>query len=128
MNDRSCMVDVARFFMDFCRDESCGKCIPCRVGTSQMLRMLERIANGSALMEDLDKLRELAVMVQDSSLCGLGFTSPNPVLSTLRYFREEYEAHIKERRCPAGVCSLNEVPLTKLVEELPRRVKAAAKS
>lgn len=128
MNDRSCMVDVARFFMDFCRDESCGKCIPCRVGTSQMLRMLERIVNGSALMEDLDKLRELAVMVQDSSLCGLGFTSPNPVLSTLRYFREEYEAHIKERRCPAGVCSLNEVPLTKLVEELPRRVKAAAKS
>ena len=128
MNDRSCMVDVARFFMDFCKDESCGKCIPCRVGTSQMLRMLEKICNGSALMEDLDKLQELGKMVQDTSLCGLGFTSPNPVLSTLRYFREEYEAHIKQRQCPVGVCLMNEVPLTKLVEELPRRIKEAAKS
>jgi bidirectional [NiFe] hydrogenase diaphorase subunit len=128
MNDKSCMVDVARFFMDFCRDESCGKCIPCRVGTTQMLRMLERICNGSAVMEDLDKLQELAKMVQDTSLCGLGFTSPNPILSTLRYFREEYEAHIRENRCPVGVCPMNDVPLAKLVEELPRRIKEAGKS
>jgi bidirectional [NiFe] hydrogenase diaphorase subunit len=119
---------VARFFMDFCRDESCGKCIPCRVGTSQMLRILERICNGSALMEDLEKLRELGRMVQDTSLCGLGFTSPNPALSTLRYFREEYEAHIKERRCPVGVCTVNEAPLARLVEELPRRIRESAKS
>ena len=128
MNDKSCMVDVARFFMDFCRDESCGKCIPCRAGTPQMLRMLERICNGSAEMADLDKLQELGKMVQDTSLCGLGFTSPNPILSTLRYFREEYEAHIKEYRCPVGVCPMNDVPLAKLVEELPRRIKEAAKS
>lgn len=127
MNDRSCMVDVARFFMDFCRDESCGKCIPCRVGTSQMLRLLERICNGSAVMEDLDKLQELAVMVQDTSLCGLGFTSPNPTLSTLRYFREEYEAHIRDRKCPVGVCAMNEVPLRELVHELPRRIREAGK-
>lgn len=127
MNDRSCMVDVARFFMDFCRDESCGKCIPCRVGTSQMLRLLERICNGSAIMEDLDKLQELAVMVQDTSLCGLGFTSPNPTLSTLRYFREEYEAHIRDRKCPVGVCAMNEVPLRELVHELPRRIREAGK-
>ncbi|MDD2319207.1 MAG: NADH-ubiquinone oxidoreductase-F iron-sulfur binding region domain-containing protein, partial [Geobacteraceae bacterium] len=128
MNDRSCMVDVARFFMDFCRDESCGKCIPCRVGTSQMLRMLEKICNGSAVMEDLDKLRELAEMVQDTSLCGLGFTSPNPTLSTLRYFREEYEAHIRDRKCPVGVCVMTEVPLRELVTELPRRIREEAKS
>lgn len=127
MNDRSCMVDVARFFMDFCRDESCGKCIPCRVGTSQMLRILERICNGSAVMEDLDKLQELAVMVQDTSLCGLGFTSPNPTLSTLRYFREEYEAHIRDRKCPVGVCAMNEAPLRELVHELPRRIREAGK-
>jgi bidirectional [NiFe] hydrogenase diaphorase subunit len=128
MNDRSCMVDVARFFMDFCRDESCGKCIPCRVGTSQMLRILERICNGSAVMEDLDKLRELAEMVQDTSLCGLGFTSPNPTLSTLKYFREEYEAHIRGRKCPVGVCVMNEAPLRELVTELPRRIREAGKS
>ncbi len=128
MNDRSCMVDVARFFMDFCRDESCGKCIPCRVGTSQMLRILERICNGSAVMEDLDKLRELAEMVQDTSLCGLGFTSPNPTLSTLKYFREEYEAHIRDRKCPVGVCVMSEAPLRELVTELPRRIREAGKS
>jgi len=126
MNDRSCMVDVARFFMDFCRDESCGKCIPCRVGTTQMLRLLEKICNGSAVMEDLDKLRELAEMVQDTSLCGLGFTSPNPTLSTLKYFREEYEAHIRDRKCPVGVCIMNEVPLRELVTELPRRIREEA--
>ena len=122
------MVDVARFFMDFCRDESCGKCVPCRVGTSQMLRILEKICNGSAVMADLEKLQEMGKMVQDTSLCGLGFTSPNPVLSTLRYFREEYEAHIRERRCPVGVCQIKEVPLAELVKELPRRIREAAKS
>lgn len=127
MNDRSCMVDVARFFMDFCRDESCGKCIPCRVGTSQMLRILERICNGSAVMGDLDTLEELAVMVQDTSLCGLGFTSPNPTLSTLKYFREEYEAHIRDRKCPVGVCVMDEVPLRELIHELPRRIRESGK-
>ncbi len=128
MNERSCMVDVARFFMDFCRDESCGKCIPCRVGTSQMLGYLEKICNGSAVMEDLEKLRELAEMVQATSLCGLGFTSPNPTLSTLRYFREEYEAHIRERKCPVGVCVMGEVPLRELAAELPRRIRDGSKT
>lgn len=128
MNDRSCMVDVARFFMDFCRDESCGKCIPCRVGTTQMLRLLEKICNGSAVMEDLDTLLELAEMVQETSLCGLGFTSPNPTLSTLKYFREEYEAHIRDRKCPVGVCVMDEVPLRELVTELPRRIREEAGS
>jgi bidirectional [NiFe] hydrogenase diaphorase subunit len=128
MNDRSCMVDVARFFMDFCRDESCGKCIPCRVGTLQMLRLLEKVCNGSAVMEDLDALEELAEMVQDTSLCGLGFTSPNPTLSTLRYFRQEYEAHIRDRKCPVGVCAINEVPLRELVTELSRRIRQKAGS
>jgi bidirectional [NiFe] hydrogenase diaphorase subunit len=93
-----------------------------------MLGYLEKICNGSAVMEDLEKLRELAEMVQDTSLCGLGFTSPNPTLSTLRYFREEYETHIRDRRCPVGVCVMNEVPLRELVAELPRRIRERAKA
>jgi NADH:ubiquinone oxidoreductase subunit F (NADH-binding)/(2Fe-2S) ferredoxin/NAD-dependent dihydropyrimidine dehydrogenase PreA subunit len=104
MDEDSCMVDVARFFMEFCCDESCGKCPPCRVGTRQLLNILERICRGEADLEDLDRLEKLAAVVKDASLCGLGQTAPNPVLTTLRYFRDEYIAHIVEKRCPALVC------------------------
>ena len=97
MDDKSCMPDVAKFFMQFCMDESCGKCVPCRVGTVQMHRILERITSGSATMDDLTLLEELCTMVRETSLCGLGQSAPNPVLSTLRYFREEYETHIRDR-------------------------------
>ena len=104
MDEDSCMVDVARFFMEFCCEESCGKCPPCRVGTRQMLTILERICNGQGELDDIRKLEDLAAMVKDTSLCGLGQTAPNPVLTTLRYFRDEYMAHIVEKRCPARVC------------------------
>ncbi len=104
MDEDSCMVDVARFFMEFCCDESCGKCPPCRVGTRQMLNLLDKICNGDAELQDLDRLEQLAAVVKDASLCGLGQTAPNPVLTTLKYFRDEYEAHILDRRCPARVC------------------------
>jgi NADP-reducing hydrogenase subunit HndC len=104
MDEDSCMVDVAKFFMEFCCDESCGKCPPCRVGTRQMLSILERISNGQGQLDDIQKLQDLAAMVKDTSLCGLGQTAPNPVLTTLRYFRDEYLAHIVEKRCPARVC------------------------
>jgi len=106
MDSTSCMVDVARFFMEFCMDESCGKCIPCRAGTVQMHEILERITKGQASLDDVDMLEQLAALLKEASLCGLGQTAPNPVLSTLQYFREEYEAHIKERRCPAGRCHI----------------------
>ena len=111
MDDQSCMPDVAKFFMEFCMDESCGKCGPCRGGTVQMHRILTKITNGSATMEDLTKLEELCLMVKETSLCGLGNTCPNPIYSTLRYFRDEYEAHIKDHHCPAGVCQFTEKPL-----------------
>jgi NADH:ubiquinone oxidoreductase subunit F (NADH-binding)/(2Fe-2S) ferredoxin len=104
MDEDSCMVDVARFFLEFCCDESCGKCPPCRVGTRQMLNILDNICHGDATMEDLDTLEKLAPVVRDASLCGLGMTAPNPVLTTLRYFRDEYVAHIRDHKCPAGVC------------------------
>ena len=104
MDEDSCMVDVARFFMEFCCDESCGKCPPCRVGTRQMLNILDRICAGEAEIADLEKLESLAPVVRDASLCGLGQTAPNPVLTTLRYFRDEYLAHVVEKRCPARVC------------------------
>ncbi len=104
MDVDNCMVDIARFFLDFTVDESCGKCTPCREGTKRMLEILDRIAEGKGTMEDLDKLEVLAVNIKDTSLCGLGQTAPNPVLSTLRYFRDEYEAHVNEKRCPAAVC------------------------
>lgn len=106
MDDTSCMPDVAKFFMEFCMDESCGKCTPCRSGTVQMVRLLDRITGGRAVPEDLERLEDLCILLKETSLCGLGQTAPNPVLSTLRHFREEYEAHIRERRCPAGVCDL----------------------
>ena len=104
MDEDSCMVDVARFFMEFCCDESCGKCPPCRVGTRQMLNILDRICTGEAELADIEKLESLATVVRDASLCGLGQTAPNPVLTTLRYFRDEYLAHVVEKRCPARVC------------------------
>ena len=115
MDERSCMVDVARFFMDFCADESCGKCVPCRVGTVQMHHLLDKITRGSATMADVETLQELCVMVKETSLCGLGQSAPNPVLSTIRYFMDEYEAHIKEHQCLAGVCKLNEQPIREWV-------------
>lgn len=105
MDETSCMPDVAKFFMEFCMDESCGKCGPCRGGTVQMHRILSHITDGLATMDDLRKLEELCLMVKETSLCGLGQTSPNPIYSTLRYFRDEYEAHIKDHHCPAGVCT-----------------------
>lgn len=105
MNEDTCIVEVARFFMNFTQHESCGKCVPCREGTKNMLKILEKIVKGKGEMKDLDTLEELAHAVKDGSLCGLGKTAPNPVLSTLKYFRDEYIAHIKEKRCPAGVCS-----------------------
>jgi len=105
MDEDSCMVDVARFFLEFCCDESCGKCPPCRVGTRQMLLLLEKICRGEGTLTDLDQLEELCAVVREASLCGLGQTAPNPVLTTLRYFRHEYEQHIRERRCVAGVCT-----------------------
>jgi bidirectional [NiFe] hydrogenase diaphorase subunit len=108
MDDTSCMVDVAKYFQDFCRDESCGKCVPCRVGTTQMWMLLDRITRGTADMEDLAQLERLARIVQRMSLCGLGQGSPNPIFSTLRYFRDEYLAHIVDKRCPAGVCEIEQ--------------------
>lgn len=107
MDDQSCMPDVAKYFIDFCADESCGKCVPCRVGTVELHRILERITSGNAQESDLAELEELCQMVQDTSLCGLGQSAPNPILSTLRYFRDEYLAHIRDHKCPAGVCTFN---------------------
>lgn len=104
MNKSACMVSVARFFMQFTQSESCGKCVPCREGTKQMLALLDDIIEGRATEETLEILEDLALMVQKGSLCGLGKTAPNPVLSTLRQFRHEYLAHVKEKYCPAGKC------------------------
>ncbi|NPV26587.1 MAG: NADH-quinone oxidoreductase subunit NuoF [Firmicutes bacterium] len=104
MDESDCMVDIARFYLEFSQDESCGKCTPCRIGTKRLLEIIERITQGKGEMEDLELLEVLSQDIKEASLCGLGQSAPNPVLSTLRYFREEYEAHIKQRRCPAGVC------------------------
>lgn len=104
MDEDNCMVDIARFFLEFTVEESCGKCTPCREGTKRMLEILEKIAEGKAVLEDLDTLEKLAVNIKNTSLCGLGQTAPNPVLSTMKYFREEYEAHVVDKKCPAGVC------------------------
>ena len=104
MDEDNCMVDIARFFLDFTVDESCGKCTPCRIGTKRMLEILDRIIAGKGELADLDRLEELAHYIKSASLCGLGQTAPNPVLSTLRYFRDEYVAHVVDKKCPAGVC------------------------
>lgn len=104
MDEDNCMVDVARFYLDFTVDESCGKCLPCREGTKRMLEILNKICDGNGTLDDLDELEELANTIKDSALCGLGQTAPNPVLSTLANFRDEYVAHVVDKRCPAGVC------------------------
>lgn len=104
MDEDTCMVDIAKFFLEFTVDESCGKCTPCRIGTRRMLEILEKITKGQATMEDLDKLEELCEHLKANSLCALGQTAPNPVISTLKYFRDEYIAHIVDKKCPAGVC------------------------
>ena len=104
MDEDNCMVDIAKFFLEFTVDESCGKCTACRIGTRRMLEILTKITEGKATMDDLKKLEELCLYVKNNSLCALGQTAPNPVLSTLKFFRDEYEAHIIEKRCPAGVC------------------------
>lgn len=104
MDEDTCMVDIAKFFLEFTVDESCGKCTPCRVGTKRLLELLNKITDGKGTMEDLERIEELAAFIKANSLCGLGQTAPNPVLSTLRYFRDEYIEHIQNKRCPAGVC------------------------
>ena len=104
MDEDNCMVDIAKFFLQFTVDESCGKCTPCRIGTKRLYEMLEKITSGNATMEDLDKMEKLCYYIKNNSLCGLGQTAPNPVLSTLRYFKNEYIAHVQDKKCPAGVC------------------------
>ena len=109
MDEYSCMVDVARYFMEFCMSESCGKCLPCRVGTVEMYDLLSRIVQGRASMGDMEMLQELCETVKATSLCGLGQSAPNPVLSTVRYFKDEYLAHIADHVCPAGQCQFEAV-------------------
>ena len=104
MDEDNCMVDVARFFLEFTQDESCGKCTPCRVGTRRMLEILTRLTKGQGEDGDIEKLEALGNLIKSTALCGLGQSAPNPVLSTIKYFRDEYEAHIYEKRCPAGIC------------------------
>ena len=104
MDEDNCMVDIAKFFLEFTVDESCGKCSPCRIGTKRMMEILEKITSGKGTLEDIDKLEELAYYIKQNSLCGLGQTAPNPVLATLKFFRDEYIAHVVDKKCPAGVC------------------------
>ncbi len=111
MDETSCMVNVAKYFMDFCREESCGKCTPCRVGTTQLWMLLDKVSRGLATMDDLTQMERLARMVQRMSLCGLGQGAPNPIFSTLRYFKDEYLAHVQDRVCPAGACTMDPEPV-----------------
>ncbi len=104
MDEDTCMVDIAKFFLEFTVDESCGKCAPCRIGTKRLLEILTKITKGEGTLEDIDKLEELCYSIKNAALCGLGQTAPNPILSTLRYFRDEYVAHVVDKKCPAGVC------------------------
>lgn len=115
MDEDNCMVDIAKFFLEFTVDESCGKCTPCRIGNKRLYEMLDKVTKGIAEMEDLDKMEELCYYIKENSLCGLGQTAPNPVLSTLRYFRDEYVAHVRDKKCPAGVCKA--LVSYKIVEE-----------
>lgn len=105
MDEDNCMVDIAKFFLEFTVDESCGKCTPCRIGTKRLYEMLHKITDGNGTLEDLEKMEKLCYYIKNNSLCGLGQTAPNPVLSTLRYFKDEYIAHVVDKKCPAGVCS-----------------------
>jgi NADH:ubiquinone oxidoreductase subunit F (NADH-binding) len=109
MDDKTCMVDVAKYFVNFLKGESCGKCLPCREGLQRMHEILTGITEGRGKKGDIELLEELSAMLVDAALCALGSTAPNPVLSTIRYFQDEYEAHIKDKRCPAGVCNLDAV-------------------
>ena len=104
MDEDTCMVDMAKFFLEFTVDESCGKCTPCRVGTKRLLEKLNKITDGKGTLEDIDELEQLCYYIKQNSLCGLGQTAPNPVLSTLKFFRDEYVAHVVDKKCPAGVC------------------------
>ena len=104
MDEDNCMVDIAKFFLEFTVDESCGKCTPCRIGNKRLYEMLDKVTKGEATMEDLDEMERLCHYIKENSLCGLGQTAPNPVLSTLRYFKDEYIAHVRDKKCPAGVC------------------------
>jgi NADP-reducing hydrogenase subunit HndC len=104
MDEDTCMVDVSKYFLQFCRDEGCGQCTPCREGIAHMVRLLSEITEGKGTLNHISLLEELSHMIKDTSLCGLGTSAPNPVLSTLKYFRNEYESHIIDKRCPAGVC------------------------
>jgi len=113
MDENTCMVDVARFFLSFTQAESCGKCVPCRIGTKRMLEILTRITQGQGQEGDVELLQEMAKIIKDTSLCGLGQTSPNPVLSTINYFRDEYDAHIREKWCPASTCEAWSLPPVK---------------
>jgi NADH:ubiquinone oxidoreductase subunit F (NADH-binding)/ferredoxin len=109
LDENTCIVDVAKFFISFTRNESCGKCVPCRIGTYQIYEILDRITNGKGRPDDLERLEMLCLKVRDTSLCGLGQSAPNPVLSTLEHFRDEYEAHIEKRLCPAKICNMSEI-------------------
>lgn len=104
MDDTKCMVNLAKFYLGFTVDESCGKCTPCRIGTKRMLELLDKITEGKGEIEDIEKLERLAKTIQKASVCGLGQTAPNPVLSTMKYFRDEYIAHIRDKKCPANEC------------------------
>ena len=119
MDDSKCMVNLAKFYLGFTVDESCGQCTPCRVGTKRMLEMLEKITEGKGTEGDIEKLEKLAETIKKTSICGLGQTAPNPVLSTLKYFRNEYEAHIKDKKCPAGECkALANIKINPELQEL----------
>jgi len=107
MDEDTCMVDIARYFLDFSQRESCGQCIPCRLGTRQMFEILSDITKGNGRPGDINLLLELSEAIKRSSICGLGKTAPNPVVTTIRYFKDEYEAHINDKRCPAGICMLH---------------------
>ena len=125
MDEDNCMVDIAKFFLEFTVDESCGKCTPCRIGTKRLLEILERITKGNGTLEDLDRLELLCHSIKNASLCGLGQTAPNPVLSTLRYFRDEYVAHVVDKKCPAGVCK--ELTNYTIIEEKCKGCSACAR-
>ena len=126
MDEDNCMVDIAKFFLEFTVDESCGKCTPCRIGTKRLYEMLHKITSGNGTLEDLDKMEKLCHYIKNNSLCGLGQTAPNPVLSTLRYFKDEYLAHVQDKKCPAGVCS--KLLQYKIVEDKCKGCTACARA